>query len=134
MLASGSMWPHATANGKREPSVLEDFEAEGVLHALDFGIIVLDEQLCPIYTNGIAQRRLALQLREIRAQPLADLLPQPQRFVRAARLVLESGVTLDYTLRVNRQRSPDGKHSFAVRIVPLRNQTMEPCALIEWMA
>ena len=134
MLASGGMWPRTKANEEREPSVLENFDAEGVLDALDFGIIVLDEQLCPIYANVIAQQRLALHLREIRGRPLADFLPQPQRFARAVRCVLESGTTLDYTLRMNLQRSHRGKHSFAVRIVPLRNQTMGVYALIEWRA
>jgi len=134
VLVSGNILPQTMMDEEREPSVLENFDAERVLDALGFGIIVLDEQLCAIYANVIAQHRLAVRLREIRGRPLVDFLPRPQGFALAVRCVLESGATLDYTLRVGLQRSHENMDSFDVRIVPLRNQTMGMYALIEWMA
>ena len=126
------MQPYAALEAEHEPSVLETFDAEGVLDALGVGIIVLDAQLCAIYANGIAQQRLCLQLREMRGRPLADFLPQPQRFAVAVRCVLDSGDTLEYALGGGLPHSSGETESFAVRIAPLRNQAMGAYVLIEW--
>ena len=119
-------------NEERVPSVLASFDTEGVLEALALGIMVLDAQLCAIYANGVARHRLALEHRDIRGRPLADFLPDPQHLVFAARCVLESGVTRNYTLRAGPERSLGGGEPFDIRIAPLRKQTIAGYVLIEW--
>lgn len=114
-----------------EPSVLVDFDTGYVLDELSSGIIVLDEQLCAIYANVIAQDMLAVRLPDIRGRPLPQLLPRPGRFVCAVRRALRTGATVDYTLRMGFERWPENADSINVRIAPLHNQLSGKYVLVE---
>ena len=114
-----------------EPSVLADFDTGYVLDELSSGIVVLDEQLCGIYANVIAQDLLAVRLPDIRGRPLPQLLPRPGRFVSAVRRALRTGAAVDYTLRMGFARWPENADLINVRIAPLRNQLSGACVLVE---
>ena len=131
---SADLGPQTLFNEERGPSVLASFNTEGVLDALALGIMVLDAQLCAIFANGVARHRLALELRDIRGRPLADVLPDLQDLVSAARCVLQSGATRDFTLNAGPERSRGGGKPFDVRIAPLSKQTIGGYVLIEWGA
>jgi nitrogen-specific signal transduction histidine kinase len=117
-----------------EPSVLVDFDTGYVLDTLSFGIVMLDQQLCIIYANLIAQDLLALHLSGMRGRPLAHFLPQPQRFACAARRALRSGAAVEYTLRVGFERRPRSADSINVRIAPLSNPMSGAYVLVEMSA
>ena len=129
---AGGSRPQTPFNEERELSVLANFDTEGVLDALALGIMVLDAQLCAVYANNVARHRLALDHRDIRGRPLGDFLSDPKYLASAARCVLESGATGDYTLHGGPERSLGGEESFDVRIAPLRKQTIGGYVLIEW--
>jgi nitrogen-specific signal transduction histidine kinase len=116
---------------EREPSVLADFDTGYVLDELSFGIVVLDEQLCTIYANAIAQNLLAVDAPGIRGRPLPQLLPRPGRFVCALRRALRTGAAVDYTLRLGFARWPENADSINVRIAPLRNRMSGAYVLVE---
>lgn len=114
-----------------ELSVLADFDTGYVLDALSSGIVVLDEQLCAIYANAIAQNLLAVHLPRMRGQPLTHFLPRPSRFLCAVRRALRTRVAVDYSLRTDFARWPENADSINVRIVPLRNQMHGAYVLVE---
>ena len=116
---------------EREPSVLADFDTGYVLDELSSGIVVLDEQLCAIYANAIAQDLLAVRLPDIRGRPLPQLLPRPGRFACAVRRALRTGAAVDYTLRMGFERWPENADSINVRIAPLHNQMFGAYVLVE---
>jgi nitrogen-specific signal transduction histidine kinase len=116
---------------EREPSVLADFDTGHVLDELSSGIVVLDEQLCMIYANAIAEDLLAVHLPGIRGRPLPQLLPRPGRFVCAVRRALRRGATVDYTLRMGFERWPENADSINVRIAPLHNRMSGTYVLVE---
>ncbi len=121
-------------NEERELSVLADFDTGDVLGALSFGIIVLDEQLCAIYANDIAQDLLAVHLRDMRGRPFAHFLPRPQRFACAVRRALKRGTAVDYTLRMGFDRWPKNSDTVNLRIAPLWNQISGAYVLVEMSA
>jgi nitrogen-specific signal transduction histidine kinase len=116
---------------ERGPSVLADFDTGRVLDELSFGIVMLDDQLCTIYANAIAQNLLAVDAPGIRGRPLPQLLPRPGRFVWALRRALRTGGAVDYTLRMGFARWPDNADSINVRIAPLRNRMFGAYVLVE---
>jgi PAS domain-containing protein len=81
--------------------VLVSLETEAVLDALSRGIVVLDAQLCAVYANVLAEDMLALRLEQVRGQPLATFLLQPQRFLDAVHRVLESGQAAEFQLHIS---------------------------------
>jgi len=95
---------------------------------------VLDEQLCPIYANVIAEDLLALHLPSMRGRPLVHFLPGPQRFACAVRRALESEAPVDCTLRAGIEPWRENAHAVNVRITPLRNQMFGAYILVELSA
>lgn len=118
-------------NENWEPSVLADFDTGTVLDALSLGIIVLDKQLCAIYANVTAQDLLALHMPGMRGRPLAQFLPQPQRFAQAVRDALERGAAVDCSLGIDAEQSPASPRPVNVRIAPLSNQVSGAYVLVE---
>ena len=133
-LETGPVVAQPGTHASREPSVLADFDTGYVLDALSFAIIVLDQHLCAIYANAIAQDLLALQLTSIRGRPLVHFLPQPRRFTCAVRRAVRTGVPIDYALRAGLERWPENSDAVNVRICPLRSQISGAYVLVEMSA
>ena len=114
-----------------ELSVLADFDTGYVLDALSPGIVVIDDQLCTIYANAIAQTLLTVHLPGMRGKPLAHFLPRPGRFLCAVRQALRTGAAVDYSLRTDFARWPENADSINVRIAPLHNQMHGAYVLVE---
>jgi PAS domain-containing protein len=114
-----------------EPSVLADFDTGYVLDILSSGVIILDEQLCTIYANAIAQNLLGVHLPDTRGRPLAHFLPRPGRFVCAVQRALRRRVAVDYVLRTGLDRLPENVDSINVRIAPLCKQMYGAYVLVE---
>lgn len=114
-----------------DPSVLADFDTGYVLDILSSGIIILDEQLCTIYANAIAQNLFAVHLPDMRGRPLAHFLPRPGRFMCAVQRALRRRVAVDYVLRTGFDRLPENVDSINVRIAPLYNQMYGAYVLVE---
>lgn len=114
-----------------EPSVLADFDTGSVLDILSSGIVILDQQLCSIYANAIAENLLAVHLPDMRGRPLAHFLPRPGRFVCAVQRALRRRVAVDYVLRTGSDRLPENLDSINVRIAPLCNQMYGAYLLVE---
>jgi len=124
----------AVIDDNGEASVLADFDAGSMLDALSLAIIVLDEQLCAIYANAIAEDLLALHLPSLRGRPLAHFLPQPERFRCAVRRALRSAVAVDYTLRLGLEPWPKNADAINVRVAPLSNRMFGAYVLVEMSA
>jgi nitrogen-specific signal transduction histidine kinase len=123
--------PGTAIDEEGEPSVLADFDTGYVLDSLSTGIVVLDQQLCAIYANRIAQDLLGRHLSSMRGRPLAHFLPQSPRFSWALRQAHESGAPLDDTLQISVAQSPEKAGSVVVRITPLRTHTPGAYVLLE---
>jgi PAS fold len=67
----------------------------------------------------------------VRGQPLASLLPQPERFLDAVNRALAGGEPVEFQLDVTEARVPGPWGSVTSRIAPLGYQVSGPYLLLE---
>ncbi|HTW75139.1 MAG TPA: nitrogen regulation protein NR(II) [Steroidobacteraceae bacterium] len=73
------------------PSSLSHFDSAEMLDALSTGIVLLDAQLCLVYTNVGTQDLLGVGLNHGRGCPIGELFVQPESLVQILRRALERG-------------------------------------------
>jgi len=115
----------------QEASALADFDTGEVLDALSSGIIVLDEQLCAVYTNPRAESLLMMRLDEVRGRPLPGLLREGEALVVALREALDGkGAVCDCNLALASQReAPDRRVRVRTSLLP--SQTARSYLLLQ---
>jgi len=114
-----------------DDSVLVDFDTATVLDALSVGIVLLDSQLCAAYANVMAEDALALQVENVRGQPLTRFLHQPQLFLDAVNRALAGGEAVEFQLNVSGADGAKSPGSVPSRIAPLGYQVTGPYLLLE---
>ena len=114
------------------PSALSHFDPTDLFDALATGIIVLDQQLCPIYANVAAQNLLAFSLNQTRGRPFGDFLHDANGLVGRLRRALETGQGItDRGLAVRPIGSPREARVLDVTITPLEGQITGTHLLLE---
>jgi nitrogen-specific signal transduction histidine kinase len=116
-------------DGQWEGSVLADFDAGQLLHALSLGVIVLDAQLCATYANAVAESVLALRAENLRGRPFASFLSKPQRFLDAVSRALQREETVIFNLDSEFHSQPGSVLN--VRVTPLRDRLARSYLLLE---
>jgi two-component system, NtrC family, nitrogen regulation sensor histidine kinase GlnL len=102
------------------PSALAHFDPADLLDALSTGIVMLDEQLCPVYANVAAQDLLAFSLNKARGRPFTELLHEPEGLGRILKRALFGGEGIaDRELTVRPASAPREARTLDVTITPL---------------
>jgi two-component system, NtrC family, nitrogen regulation sensor histidine kinase GlnL len=102
------------------PSALAHFDPADLLDALATGIVMLDEQLCPVYANVAAQDLLAFSLNKARGRPFTELLHEPEGLGRILKRALFAGEGIaDRELTVRPAGAPREARTLDVTITPL---------------
>ena len=115
----------------RDYSVLVDFDTGVVLDALSVGIVVLDPQLCAVYGNAVAEETLALQIENVRGQPLTRFLKQPQLFLDVVNAAFGREEAVEFQLEVATSGASKPLCSVLSRIAPLGYRVSGPYLLLE---
>src|SRR5579862_7347878 len=102
------------------PSALAHFDPADLLDALSTGIVMLDEQLCPVYANVAAQDLLAFSLNKARGRPFTELLHEPEGLGGILKRALFAGEGIaDRELTVRPAGAPREARTLDVTITPL---------------
>jgi len=106
------------------PSALSQFDAADLLDALSTGIVMLDQQLCPVYANVAAQDLLAFSLKMARGRPFKDFLHDAEGLCRILRRALESGESItDREVAIRPAAAPREARTLDVTITPFSGLT-----------
>jgi two-component system, NtrC family, nitrogen regulation sensor histidine kinase GlnL len=106
------------------PSALSQFDAADLLDALSTGIVMLDQQLCPVYANVAAQDLLAFSLKMARGRPFSDFLHDAEGLCRILRRALESGESItDREVAIRPAAAPREARTLDVTITPFSGLT-----------
>jgi two-component system nitrogen regulation sensor histidine kinase GlnL len=106
------------------PSALSQFDAADLLDALSTGIVMLDQQLCPVYANVAAQDLLAFSLKMARGRPFKDFLHDAEGLCRILRRALESGESIaDREVAIRPAAAPREVRTLDVTITPFSGLT-----------
>jgi len=106
------------------PSALSQFDAADLLDALSTGIVMLDQQLCPVYANVAAQDLLAFSLKMARGRPFKDFLHDAEGLCRILRRALESGESItDREVAIRPVAAPREARTLDVTITPFSGLT-----------
>jgi nitrogen-specific signal transduction histidine kinase len=82
---------YVTAEYAGSCPALEHFDPARLFDTLSTGIIVLDEHLCAIYANIVAQRICAFSLKSARGRPFEEVVDHANGLALALRQVLATG-------------------------------------------
>jgi two-component system nitrogen regulation sensor histidine kinase GlnL len=106
------------------PSALAHFDAADLLDALATGIVMLDQQLCPVYANVAAQDLLAFSLKMARGRPFTELLHEAEGLRSILRRALESSETIaDREVQLRPAGAPREVRTLDVTITPFAGIT-----------
>ncbi len=106
------------------PSALSQFDAADLLDALSTGIVMLDQQLCPVYANVAAQDLLAFSLKMARGRPFKDFLHDAEGLCRILRRALETGESItDREVAIRPAATPREARTLDVTITPFSGLT-----------
>jgi two-component system, NtrC family, nitrogen regulation sensor histidine kinase GlnL len=106
------------------PSALSQFDAADLLDALSTGIVMLDQQLCPVYANVAAQDLLAFSLKMARGRPFKDFLHDAEGLCRILRRALDSGESItDREVAIRPAAAPREARTLDVTITPFSGLT-----------
>jgi two-component system, NtrC family, nitrogen regulation sensor histidine kinase GlnL len=106
------------------PSALSQFDAADLLDALSTGIVMLDQQLCPVYANVAAQDLLAFSLKMARGRPFKDFLHDAEGLCRILRRALETGESItDREVAIRPAAAPREARTLDVTITPFSGLT-----------
>jgi two-component system, NtrC family, nitrogen regulation sensor histidine kinase GlnL len=105
-------------------SALAHFDAADLLDALATGIVMLDQQLCPVYANVAAQDLLAFSLKMARGRPFTELLHEAEGLRSILKRALESSESIaDREVQLRPAGAPREVRTLDVTITPFAGIT-----------